>query len=178
MDDIFDLAIAKKMFGGGKREGTAVPADKSVERIYFNTANTREQTNALLSQLTYIEGVMEYPMHIIYANSAISTSKGWADCLILALKDGDNYMLEELFMNSGGDIDAQYFYNSNNAEWEQTNGWYGAPKNWYDGLQCDFYSVDSIFVACAGSLNSSAIDGIPIGAENEKIKNVLSITPF
>ena len=49
--------------GGGSVEGTAIPVGVAPQRVYFNLNNTIEQTNAYLSQLTYVQtDLFEYPI--------------------------------------------------------------------------------------------------------------------
>ena len=55
--------------GGGKREGTAIPVGQPVSKIYFNTNNTIEETNAILSQLTFVDLGFGSPMCLVYANT-------------------------------------------------------------------------------------------------------------
>ena len=85
--NITEYAINKKLFGGGKRGGTAIPAGVAVDRIYFNTNNTREETSALLSQLTYIEGLMELPIALIYGHC----DGNFEGDFIYAIKSGELY---------------------------------------------------------------------------------------
>ena len=171
MDDIFELAKAKALIGGGgKRTGTAIPADAVVDRIYFNTNNTREETIALLSQLTYVEGIKEYPIALIYA----CVDGNYEGDLIYAIKSGELYaIVQQRTLTSDstnlfiGMDDVEHFDNG----WLKLNCSYGV-----DG-KTNYYCVQFMELHKKGQPLADFM-GLPIGTENEKIKNVLSITPF
>lgn len=163
--DIFELAKAKKLFGGGKREGTAIPVGQPVERIYFNTNNTAEETNALLSQLTYMQTPLSAdPIHPIFAYID-PNGNGYTGKVIYAIHIGNAYFISCAtdLINQVGDT----LYSTSGI----FNGW-------------NYKNLDNTGLTCmvgAVVLNSVSLtewNGIPVGAENEKIKNVLSITPF
>ena len=172
--DIFELAKAKKLFGGGggKREGTAIPVGQAVERIYFNLNNTIEETNALLSQLTYVQTpFMENPLCALYANTADGDSGSY----IIAVKEGDdNYSLIEIFSLS--DMDHWEFFNKRYSS-DGFNGWLGILKSEQVFGSHSVAGIGGMNVSFSG-ITLTDFSGIPVGAENEKIKNVLSITPF
>lgn len=176
--NLTEFAFYKKLFGGdgggGKIGGTAIPVGEVVDRIYFNTNNTREETNALLSQLTYVEGIMEYPISLIYA----CVDENYEGDLIYAVKFqgttyGEIYAIVYQLRLTGasttlfGMVDGSAFENGwmKGSESYGTDGHSGAVglqfmELWKNGQPL----VDFM--------------GVPIGTENEKIKNVLSITPF
>lgn len=164
-----------KITGGGsaKVEGTAIPVGVQVDKIYFNTNLTKEETNAYLSQLTYVQtDLHQYPIYPIYGR----TVDGVTGVFIIAVK------ISEEFYN------LTVIYNITNAVYEDiynpsvngtvNNGWknytysYTWDVNNYLGVgNVEFtYNTDGIVL--------TDFNGLPIGAENEKIKNVLSITPF
>lgn len=174
--DIFELAKAKKMFGGGggKREGTAIPADAVVDRIYFNTNNTREETNAILSQLTYIEGVMEYPVSLIYANLDENYE---GDCLY-AIKmthptQGEIYGIA--YTLYAGGTETVLFGALDSSAFE--NGWMKGYESYGSGEYNGAVGLQFMELQKKGQPVTD-FAGLPVGAENEKIKEVLSITPF
>lgn len=171
--DIFDIAKAKKLFGGGggKREGTAIPRGEDVTRIYFNTHNTAEETTAILSKLTYLQTpLFEYPVNVIYATNYAET----VCCIILAVKIGeDRYVLTEV-----NDIVSKNSFDFfNTAIYSENGGWGEAKVKGIYGNLLDLVFAYSMRVLPSG-VPLTEFNGIPIGAENEKIKNVLSITPF
>lgn len=169
--DIFDLAMAKKLFGGGggKREGTAIPAGEEVNLIFFNLANTTEQTNALLSQLTFVETpLLTYPIYAVYANTE-DGNKG--DFIIVVKVEEDRYNITKI-TNIAQSVDYP-IYDTEVAD-DRYNGWtvvHGGSEATYG-----FIGASPIITKDGQSLTD--FNGIPVGAENEKIKNVLSITPF
>ena len=177
--DIFELAKAKKMFGGGggKREGTAIPYGQPVKKIYFNTENTKEETDALLSQLTYVEGILSSPVHFIYAN----TLDGDLGYYLYVKKDDSAYEIRLLTSLTGAGGSNEFSIYSSNAEAIHNNGWWTMDETmfYYNGA----YWSQTLWIPNAMSAIGSGTTltdfmGVPIGAENEKIKDVLSITPF
>lgn len=169
-----DRDIVVTADGGGKREGTAIPAGEIVDRIYFNTNNTREETTALLSQLTYVEGIMEYPIALIYA----CVDQNYEGDLIFAVKFqdptyGEIYVISYQLCLTG--ISTTLFGMVDGMAFE--NGW----MKGFESYGTDGYSgaVGLQFMELRKK-GQPLVDftGVPIGAENDKIKNVLSITPF
>lgn len=174
--DIFELAKAKKMFGGGggKRKGTAIPAGEVVERIYFNTANTREETCALLSQLTYIETELsEAPIYPIYVNIN-ENNKG---DFVLAIKyNSTEYGIMYMY---GVDVSPAVLFGLTENP-TANNGWLYGGVEYRSAIGFINYLDAGVQFVCLNKIGQPVTDfmGLPIGTENEKIKNVLSITPF
>lgn len=173
--DIFDIAIAKKLFGGGggKREGTAIPVGQAVEHIFLNLANTQAETNAILSQLTYVQTpLLQYPLYAVYAN----TEDGNMGSFVVVLKLDENSYAISHIGNIASAIRSELF-NGKKANFDVTyNGWqYGMTGNTSDISKVVICGAVPVYQggACLTDFN-----GIPVGAENEKIKNVLSATPF
>lgn len=170
--DIFELAKAKKMFGGGggKREGTAIPVGQAVDMIYFNCHNTMDETNEILSQLTYVDIGVGSPVYIAYAALESETS---GDILAIFEIDHDakRYQIAKITDIATAAYTAYFWGGSDNG----ANGW---------GIEMEQPVLMYIPALMAGipviSWYQPLTDlmGVPIGAENEKIKNVLSITPF
>lgn len=169
-----DRDIVVTADGGGKREGTAIPVGQHVDRIYFNTELPVEEMRAYLSQLTYIQTpLLEAPLCAIYVNTAngqtgffvIATKISNNDYAILCITNVANGEFASIYGTHLVDIQDQGYY----------NGWQKAYNFAYAGyVQLDL-TVNSIAVNGASIADFS---GLPVGAENEKIKNVLSITPF
>lgn len=166
--DIFELAKAKKMFGGGKREGTAIPAGQPVKRIYFNIENTKEETNAILSQLTFVQTpLMDYPLYAVYAN----TEDGDLGSFVYITDEGEGmYHIGVVYRISTSIANA--FYSSENYSGNY-NGWLPANDS-----ETGFPVIVGVLPVFHAGQTLTDFNGIPVGAENEKIKNVLSITPF
>lgn len=162
--DIFELAKAKKMFGGGggKREGTAVPVGERVEQIYFNTNSTKEETDAILSQLTYIQtDLFPYPVYPIFMLSDGGTFS--QPIYLFAVNLGGEYNIR-----GGVDISSGETFVIYNSREMAGNGW---ASNLGDVV----VMTAAVFARGEGS---TEFIGMPIGTENEKIKNIVSITPF
>lgn len=178
--DIFELAKAKKLFGGGggKREGTAIPYGQPVNRIYFNTESTKEEKDALLSQLTYVDVGLANPVSFIYAN----TLNGDVGNYIYAANDNGTY---EIILLMGLTAETAKQYTIYNSYFDSPGGWWthselaflyevnGHNHGVYQTLMIP-YAMDMI----DSGTTLTEFMGVPIGTENEKIKNVLSITPF
>lgn len=105
--DIFELAKAKKLFGGGggKREGTAIPVGEHVDRIYFNTELPVEEMRNYLSQLTYIQTpLLGAPLCALYAKP---TSE-YTGIYIIAVKISDTEYSIEYITNMPPEYLAEY----------------------------------------------------------------------
>ena len=183
--NITEYAINKKLFGGGggKREGTAIPQGERVYRIYFNTGLPREETNEILSKLTYVQTpYFDYPANIIYALVDEALNGHIIMAAKTPLSDGEigHYIM---YLNSPFNENVRYGIvnlfspRSDIVEADVNNGWdyslCGGDFNW--GVM----QTGSIgLLGYSECYPVTDFNGLPIGAENEKIKNVLSITPF
>lgn len=174
--NITEYAIAKKLFGGGggKKEGTAIPADGTpVDTIYFNTNLTIAETDALLSQLTYVQTpLLSYPLYAIYAN----TTDGNVGSFVIAVKlsNGKYEMCEIRNISASA---SWTFYDSAAGDKYDFNTGFLAKKGFGDSDWLDGVPITKMHVYPLGQALTD-FNGIPVGAENEKIKNMLSITPF
>ena len=165
--NITEYAIAKKLFGGGKRGGTAIPAGEDIDRIFFNIGNTTEETNAILSKLTFVQTpLLDYPIYIVYAR-AVSLVQGE---FYIVLNLGGEYLIS-CVTNAAEGIGADLYNSLNGNGSDGVNGW--------SEFSCDLGTVipggTSVY---KGGAILTDVEGIPVGLENDKIKNVLSITPF
>lgn len=182
--NVTELAIYKKMFGGGTGgsptpvEGTAIPQGTAPTYVYFNLNNSPEQTNAYLSQLTYVQtDLFELPiygicgyligektilMFAVQAKYEESKQANYRICLFDGLSVVDIY--------SAGDI-----YGAMMSEYYENNGF-----KIMDHDPFCIFSRGIIFLPTEIISAEELTDfmGFPLGLENEKIKNVLSITPF
>lgn len=173
--NILEYAKFKKMFGGGKGsvapvEGTAIPVGEAVGRIYFNTNLSVEETNEYLSQLTYVQTPLyEYPISVIYAEQ-----NGDQICALFATlitTDKNDY---QIMVTSDIRIEPMLLFNSRGVDRWRNNGFRVEPND----LTTYAYAVETNSIAWEDYIALTDFNGLPIGAENEKIKNVLSITPF
>lgn len=178
--NITELALYKKLFGGGggKREGTAIPYGQPVERIYFNTEKTKAEIDAILSQLTYVDVGLGTPVSMIYAN----TLNGDVGNYIYAANNNGTY---EIILLMGLTAETAKQYTIYNSDFDSPGGWWthselvfqyevnGHNQGVYQTLMIP-YAMEVIGIGTT----LTEFMGVPIGAENEKIKNVLSITPF
>ena len=159
-------------------EGTPIPRGEVVEKIYFNTNNTAEETLAILSQLTYIQTpLVPYPINVIYGN----TADGVTGSVIYAIKYSDTEIAIQELQN----INSQNFlvlFNSDSTTLRGAgfNGWNFATVLGFNpgsARRNEEVGIHSMNVYAGGQALTD-FNGIPIGVENEKLKNVLSITPF
>lgn len=162
--DITKYAIAKKLFGGGKRTGTAIPVGQPVERIYFNLSASALEVNECLAQLTYTDtGLYRTIAYIIYAWVDPNKSGFEGEFLFaLKLEDG-SYSI--CYSNDILDPDATIVLY--HEKWEHNR----AIVN-----NTIMYSVVGALFTYESSVTEML--GIPVGIENEKIKNIISVTPF
>ena len=171
---ITKLAFAKKLFGGGggKREGTAIPAGEEVNLIFFNLSNTIEETNAILSQLTFVQTpLLQHPIYAVYAR----TDDGNEGIFVIVVKMDENHYAISQISNIANATSCEVFNGANSSDWRY-QGWLYSVANTRYAL-CDLV-VSGGAVMPDDYMPITNLSGIPIGAENEKIKNVLSITPF
>ena len=166
-----DRDIVVTADGGGKREGTAIPVGEVVDRIYFNTNNTREETMAILSQLTFIETPLyPSPIYLIYVNTADGNLGSFM--LVAKTGGGDDVNFEIIEARDiTSEILTSYFWSGMDGT---INGWNLCPSEVTYNIPVLFSGVKLVDFGAA----LSDFGGIPVGTENEKIKNVLSITPF
>lgn len=157
-------------------EGTAIPVGVPVEKIYFNTNNTIEQTNAYLSQLTYVQtDLIEYPLYPVYAYVRDGVLRG-----IAVLSMGNNSFVIG-YVNGNGSLKVLYGDDTAHTGWETqiNNGYEYSVATDFMGNNLTYANLhNGVFLELSNADFSADLDGLPVGAENEKIKNVLSITPF
>jgi hypothetical protein len=165
---IRELAIYKKMFGGSGGtpaivEGTAIPVGEKVEKIYFNIALSGDEANKYLSQLTYIDIGIGVPLNMLYAQ----TNDGITGYFFVVFKmDIESYHIVLITDIANENIDGIF----EEAKWRESSmvNVGGYKTHWTYGS----IGFDSDLPVLTEFM------GLPVGAENEKIKNVLSITPF
>lgn len=155
--------------GGGKREGTAIPVGRPVDMIYFNCHNTMDETNEILSQLTYVDIGFGAPMYIAYATLETETS-GTVLAVLEIDHDAKQYTIVEVKdLSTLSTI--TYFWG---ALGNRTEGWQILSEQPF----MEAYALIAGVPVLSWGQSLTEFNGIPVGAENEKIKNVLSITPF
>ena len=113
---------------------------------------------------------MEYPIALIYA----CVDGNYEGDLIYAIKSGELYGICQQRSLTGlattifiGIDDVEYFNNG----WRKLNSGFST-----DG-ETNYFCVQFMELHKTGQPLADFM-GLPIGTENEKIKNVLSITPF
>lgn len=180
--NITELAIYRKMFGGGGSpapvEGTAIPTGYTISHIYFNKNNTIIQNAQYLSQLTYIQtDFFEHPICgiygmlvndkpvIIFASKEVVNDYETADIFRVQILLGEN--LYDLFVGSR-------LENWNLQNHIVNNGFITSDMD----LMVVFSDGVELAKGVEGRVPLTDFNGLPLGVENEKIKNVLSITPF
>lgn len=163
-------------------EGTAIPRGERVEKIYFNTGLSQDETNEILSQLTYVQtDFFDAPINVLYA---------------LIDEELNGHVIVAIEAQLG--YKTGYYINYFNSPFNE-NVSYGTPilfsprtdldetiinNGWYYNLYGDNYNwgyINSISINLLGfplGYPLTDFNGLPVGAENDKIKNVLSITPF
>lgn len=149
-------------------EGTAIPVGEPVERIYFNTNLSIEETNAYLSQLNYVQTPLnEMPLNVLYASS-----DGGELFALIAFEAGEEGYYISLLRSSisVSPFSSTWVFRGNAYGWnvilENNSGYYDIVGSISSASEYEGYSPLTNF------------QGLPIGLENEKIKNVMSITPF
>lgn len=152
--------------GVGKLEGTAIPVGEAVDTLYFNIYNSVAETNAILSKLTYVKtALLDYPIYVAYAN----THDGNSGNFITITNMGDGVYTIANVYNIAELLYMDVYDGSDGIE--RYNGWsdriVGQQEHITAGIRLSTWAPVI-----------TDLLGIPIGAENEKIKNVLSITPF
>jgi hypothetical protein len=162
-----EMFLSKISSGGGSVEGTAIPVGVRVEKIYFNMGLSTEEMKAYLSQLTYVDIGLGYPVNVVFASDRNFL-------LVMQVVGGYHIAHNTVPYFDGNEI---ILYEMGGREWYSISRY----KGYDDGMGGE---EDEVVSRCGiGALfleNTSLADfnGFPIGAENEKIKNVLSITPF
>lgn len=142
--------------GGTIKEGTTVPNDIEVEFLYFNESKTYEEWDKVLSQITFVDasalGMNEFIYPIICDSSLIT-----------------DYTEGVIFVKS---------------EYNGTNFYRLAYLNVGKGVivRLGQISVDKVVMTGVIEFTNVAYpllaDMLPIGTQNELIKNFVSITPF
>lgn len=173
--DIFELAKAKKMFGGGggKREGTAIKAGEVYEKIYFNTKLTYPEIYDIVASLNFIQTPLySNPIYPIYAN----TGDGSTGTFWLAIQGNGYYQISEIYDISNPDDGVCYWYFGGfNDGFNKTNGW----RYWTEyPISLDVSMLIAGVPIYSNGVSLTDFSGLPIGTENEKIKNLISATPF
>lgn len=170
MEKITEIAINRKMYGGGKREGTAIPVSEIAERVYFNTSASKEEVDAVLSQLPYVQtDLFAVPIYIAYLEVTSWNPSFMFGILIAQHEEGYDIRAMRGNINDPGGVGESIVYNA-------VAGW-GA--NIADGgfdISGHISSVLCNDTEC--DYAPSDYNGLPIGAQNELINGVLSITPF
>jgi hypothetical protein len=147
-------------------EGTAIPVGEAVDTLYFNIYNSIEETNALLSQLTFVQTpFLEYPIYVAYANTHDGNSGNFITVTNLG---GGKYTIANVY-NIAEQTYMDVYDGSDGIE--RHNGW------WERIVGPQEHITAGIRLSTWAPVITDLL-GIPIGAENDKIKNVLSITPF
>ena len=161
--------LSKITGGGGSVEGTAIPVGVPVEKIYINANNTLEQTKAYLSQLTYVQTpFFAFPIYPIFA----CVGDGGEGLYLFVIKYDTHY---ELIGCSSleKEIGCMIYTNDDRKQSNRTEGVYDYRIN-----DSGVVLVNKPYYIESKRASLTDLNGLPIGAENEKIKNVLSITPF
>lgn len=168
-----EIFLSKIKGGGGSVEGTAIPVGVPVEKIYFNTSLSVDETVAYLSQLTYFDVGFEALINVIF---------GGHDNFLIAMKSGERTytLIHTTQPNLEGDVLICFTNKGLNTGFL---GWYQIPRT--VEIEGDNNESENVPVSycCVGGIalglpSLTDLDGLPVGVENEKIKNVLSITPF
>lgn len=130
---------------------TAVPSSGQVGKVYFNTKLSVEEVNEILNGLEYVEGVLSAPAVAIVTNADMSQG--------LVIMGGTSSFGSKIYMIVTGDGKAIYEYLPENQY--STPGWYLSEVE---------LNIDNML-----SLLASQV-GMTI--QNEKLKQLISITPF
>lgn len=144
-------------------EGTKIPIGTWVGTIYFNTGNTVAETNELLGRLTYVQTpLLPRPIYPIFAY----TSDGVTGVFIFAVDMGGG----EYNITWASDLSGSSYVDIFQGQIDNVNNGFimmgvGGITALFNGFNINFSSL-------------SDFSGLAVGSENEKIKNVMSITPF
>ena len=166
--DVTQYASAKVDVLMPSLEGTVVPIGVPVDKIYFNSNLSKEETVNYLKELTYIQtGLFENPVYCPFI-SDVNGDFDLNDVLFVLIekKDENKYNISMNYMNfSRNEIGGITIFDSSAFGWNSREFAIGVGG-----------SVASLDIDNRPSL--SDFQGLPIGLENEKIKNVISMTPF
>ena len=133
--------------------GTPVPNNGTiVDTIYFNTALSKAEVHNILSQLTYSDTGQGYWIAVLFVDAAYSVGV----CVMTNSKKTVFAMAhavgETIWFDTMGMSDPSVL---------NENGWLAN----FDGvLPCGVASLSE--------------DGLPVGNQNDKLANLVSITPF
>ena len=152
---------------------TAIPHEGYVENIYLNSELSFEEIYNILSSLTYTD-LSSYgltvPTYIVFASTDTETA-----CLIQGGVDGDvsGYAISVIpdffnVMNSGGNL-SDYMFLSVMKDNTGIQGIF-SPNIENPNYHGTYYALNDNVLNSFGELS--------IGTENEKVKNLLSVTPF
>ncbi len=135
---------------------TIVPNSGYVEKVYFNTNLSVEEVVSLLSQLTY----NDYGILINYLVGSTDFSKS----VIAITNENDEGQYYQLAVNNNGENIIVFTSNKLDAD---NYGW----KT----------NIDDFYINGTYEINSEVVtevEGISFGNENNKLINLISITPF
>lgn len=167
--------LSKIIGGGGTApvEGTAIPVGVPVEKIYINLNNTLEQTKEYLSRLTYIQTpFFDVPICPIFVYMGDSIN-GVFLFAIQYNNDSNDYGIGAVSSLQQEGYLGLYC----GLKEEQYNRHEGIIGSNFSTAGITYY-LKGFYIDTLGAISLTDLNGIPIGLENEKIKNVLSITPF
>ena len=149
-------------------EGTAVPTNQVVEKIYFNHYLSDEEWVSMLDTLTYIETpLLPIPICPIYFSSTGNP--------IIIIENHSTITRSVYNFTAITDISTQTFTNlaqfqkvTDNMIDQYVHLWNTTISN----------SLNSDYSYNANAYGIDNYSGLPIGYNNELLKNYISITPF
>lgn len=153
------------------RDGTAIDPTKAYRCMYYNYSQTVEDTVEALSKLTYVQTpLLDYPIYAIYAN----TTDGNVGYFIIATKMSET-IYEISMVHEISTAGYTGFFSSNPTYTVAFNGWVLSPSS----VDVKAYFIpEGVYFSKNFDYCLTDFNGIPVGQENEKIKNVISATPF
>lgn len=165
--DVSQYASAEVSVPAPSLKGTAVPIGKPIDKIYFNTSLSTQETINYLKELTYIQtDLLPTPIYCPFImDTGINLSEFVA---VLIAKNAQNDY--SLFVVNSKLTGNGYELQGSKSIFLAIGGWHLEITVGVDG------SVNELNALNNPSL--SDFQGLPIGLENEKIKNVISMTPF
>ena len=155
LPEVGEEDVVYKLVSGG----TQVPNSGYVDMVYYNYNLTIEETNNILSQLTYIQT----PLHQKPISGLLLTENEMG---IIAVDWGDGY--EFLYLPNLTGTAWVTLFNSSATTNTSLDGW-----NSFEETE-EAYRLLGTFEANV----LSNYNGIPIGTENDKITSLFSTTPF